>query len=482
MTFGKNRQSSWTVTIHPDGSVSTRLLVSAEDGFSELEGAIIEFAKDTVGGSVATNEVENTRRVLHAYDIRDHETGVFEGAASGGRALFLRRLFERVNGQAVETSLATAKPHEGLSHVRAAVEANHRFGTVLGHKLAEQALADGRNFFFSPTSIGTAWAMAANGAQGGTLAQMMAVYGTKLSDRELLAGLGAQAQALRLSGAAHSANALYGNRDVRLDEGFVNQIAELLGGQATTLDFGAPGSLPIVNGFVAKHTDQMIPQLLDQLDPSGVVYLINAIGTKVKWSEKFEVARTRDQQFRTPSGVKTVPMMSRTGQFRYFENNLVQGITLETEGGKVAVDFFLPRAELMDSGLAAFVELETLQRWGNGFDEGRKLAVAMPRLKLRYKQDLIPAMTSLGITAPFTDNVADFGRMANVGSFISLFLHEAVLELDEEGAKAAAATAVGTTRSLAPAVPTLVFDRPYVLSFRDLTNGEILFFGIVLNP
>jgi serpin B len=67
---------------------------------------------------------------------------------------------------------------------------------------------------------------------------------------------------------------------------------------------------------------------------------------------------------------------------------------------------------------------------------------------------------------------------------ISDVIHEAVLDVDEEGTTAAAATGVIMSRALAvPHPPTLMrVDRPFVCVLRDNATGTVLFAGVIRDP
>jgi serpin B len=66
-------------------------------------------------------------------------------------------------------------------------------------------------------------------------------------------------------------------------------------------------------------------------------------------------------------------------------------------------------------------------------------------------------------------------------------LHEALVEVDEEGTRAVAATAVMMEATMAlpgepPFVPEFRADRPFLFLIRDTKSGAILFLGRVLDP
>mmetsp|Transcript_14366 Transcript_14366/g.41899 ORF Transcript_14366/g.41899 Transcript_14366/m.41899 type:complete len:93 (-) Transcript_14366:572-850(-) len=79
---------------------------------------------------------------------------------------------------------------------------------------------------------------------------------------------------------------------------------------------------------------------------------------------------------------------------------------------------------------------------------------------------------------------ADFSRISEPPLFISQVLHKAVVDVDEEGTVAAAATAVMMTRSMPMQQPPfkLVFDRPFVFAIQHLATNTPVFTGVVQSP
>ena len=64
--------------------------------------------------------------------------------------------------------------------------------------------------------------------------------------------------------------------------------------------------------------------------------------------------------------------------------------------------------------------------------------------------------------------------------FMGMVIHEARVEVTEEGTEAGAATAVQMKKGPAPAVFTA--DHPFLFLVRDKRSGSILFLGRVVNP
>ena len=89
---------------------------------------------------------------------------------------------------------------------------------------------------------------------------------------------------------------------------------------------------------------------------------------------------------------------------------------------------------------------------------------------------------------PFDPNRADFsgitGRpLSEERLVISQIIHRAVIEVQEEGTEAAAATAIEMSRTSAPPNPEpFRVDRPFLFYILDYATGAILFQGRIVDP
>ena len=65
------------------------------------------------------------------------------------------------------------------------------------------------------------------------------------------------------------------------------------------------------------------------------------------------------------------------------------------------------------------------------------------------------------------------------GLWLSRVQHKAVMEVNEEGTEAAAATGVIGIRSMPP---EFTVDRPFFCAIRDNRTGTLLFMGAIVDP
>ena len=111
--------------------------------------------------------------------------------------------------------------------------------------------------------------------------------------------------------------------------------------------------------------------------------------------------------------------------------------------------------------------------------------VSLPKFKIQSTIDMNEVLKSLGIRDLFDEDYAD---LSNIGKlmpplFVSDVLQKAVIEVDETGSEAAAATVVkGRVSRVQKVFEVFKVDRPFVFLLRDLQTGMLLFQGRVTNP
>ena len=101
-----------------------------------------------------------------------------------------------------------------------------------------------------------------------------------------------------------------------------------------------------------------------------------------------------------------------------------------------------------------------------------------------FKLRLYNVLSALGMEGAFSAEQADFsGITGGRDLFISAALHQAFVEVNEEGTEAAAATAiVMAPTGLPQPIPLFKADRPFIFLIRDSKTESILFIGKVMDP
>ena len=349
-----------------------------------------------------------------------------------------------------------------------------------------QALRAGDgNLFFSPYSISTAFAMMYGGARGETAQQMGKTLHFDLPQAEFHAAFGKlQAHVAALSkGDAVTlalANSLWLNPSFTLTDAFTALVEQAYGANLFFVDFmqQPEESRAQINAWVAEQTRQKIAELLKSGDVNSDtrVVLANAIYFQANWRDAFDEKQTwnapfwisNDEQIETPT-------MQQTGAFEYGETDDMQILALPYAGDSVYMVILLPRAPDGLAKIEAQMSMKRVMEWLR-LTEKQKVVVALPKFALRFHCDILETMGAMGFTA-----VNDFSGMAEEPLTLSKVIHEAMVDVNEQGSEAAAATGAVMSRSMARH-PEFQANHPFAFFMIDVKTDSILFVGRVVNP
>lgn len=368
------------------------------------------------------------------------------------------------------------------------VAANNEFGFDLFNQLCAQD--NGKNTFFSPLSVATALAMTYIGAVGDTHLAMKRVlkYG-EMNHAEINQSGSALMSKLKSSDPKVElliANSLWARQGVEFNPLFMDRNRQFFGAEVAALDFSNPQSVKRINGWVSQNTKGKIPAIIEQIENDQVMFLINAVYFKGQWQKRFEKSLTLNRPFHLATGgTKQTPMMSQSGNYQYLRGENFQAISLPYGQGGTSLYLFLPDENSSLNDLLKDLSYQKWQQWMTSFRDSPG-DVKIPRFKMDYSRELNNALRALGMGVAFERGKADFsGIREQKDLFISQVKHKAVIEMNEEGTEAAAATSVGISiTSVRPVQQRFSFiaDRPFLLAIRNQETGAILFTGAIFEP
>ena len=348
------------------------------------------------------------------------------------------------------------------------------------------------NLFLSPYSISTALAMTYAGARGATAEQMASTLHLPLKSAELHSRLASLAEQLRGGGPGprcvmEIANALWLQKGLKLNGEFTSLMTSSYGAGANQVDFqgATEAARAAINDWVAKATQDKIRDLLvpGVLDAATRLVLTNAIYFKGDWLTRFDRARTAQAPFAVAAGAPVeVPMMALRHEFRFGEEDDVQVLELPYVGDSLSLVVLLPRDR---AGLSAFEKSLDSSRLTGLLESlsSRKVDVYLPRFELEAQFQLAEALSKLGMPLAFGGGADFSGITADEALFISAVVHKAMVEVNEEGTVAAAATAVVMSKSASrEEVPVFRADHPFLFLIRHAPSGCILFLGRMAVP
>ncbi|NLX63799.1 MAG: serpin family protein [Clostridiaceae bacterium] len=343
-----------------------------------------------------------------------------------------------------------------------------------------------KNVFISPLSISVALTMTYNGADGDTKEGMEKVLGFTGIDKALVnqsyKNLISHLKNLDKDISLNIANSIWIREGELINKEFITRNEKNFNAEVSSLDFSDPKSVDTINKWIEKETKGKIEKMLTgPIDSSIIMYIINAIYFKGEWTEPFKPEMTSKANFYAYDGnTITVDMMSRTGEYEYAKRNGYKAIRLPYGKNKTSMHVILP-----DEGvdINEFIENMTPEQWNiikSSLKKTRGVQLKLPKFKLEYGiKSLGSGLKALGMEKAFAAN-ADFNGIRD-GVYINDVLHKAVIEVNEEGSEAAAATVVVMATSAHVELITFIADRPFIFLITDDTTGTVLFMGKVLS-
>jgi serine protease inhibitor len=374
------------------------------------------------------------------------------------------------------------------------------------------------NLVISPYNALAALSMVTKGAEGNTREEMaQAFYGTdgkgldaaadgysKLNEEILKANKGQ----VELT----TANGVWTNQNlVELKDDFAADLKKTFGAEISGEDFGDPATVKKINDWAAKNTNDLITKVLEKLEPQDAAILASALYFKGQWTHKFDKNDTEEKAF-TPDGGAPLdtPTMHQdfwggdNGHLSYQSGKNYDAVALTygqlDEENNKAPTMRIVLARPREDGTAArdWLAAEAgkgVPAWldANAFETATG-SVELPRLDIKQRFDLIPALKDMGVKQAFeyatpTTPGADFSRMVKDGGealAISKVQHDIVFKTDEEGSEAAAVTTIGMSfaTSIGPSYPhfDMKLDRSFVFALQDVKSGAVLFLGAVNKP
>lgn len=350
------------------------------------------------------------------------------------------------------------------------------------------ATKDG-NIFFSPFSLSTALAMTYLGAAGDTAEQMGRVlHFEKVMDlhesfSKLIVPLNELSQSCKLS----IANALWLQRNYPLLQSFLDSVERYYKAPVNVVDFvnDLENSVRKINTWIEEKTEGKIKDMITKNDVDSLTRLIltNAIYFKSMWEIPFDPSQTKKEFFYIDESTPVeIDMMRLTTRFRYFEDETAQILQIPYANNTLSMIVVLPKKGIQLSFIEKELSLEKLRYWLDQL-EILEVQLYLPRFKVEQRFSLKEVLMKMGMVDAFT-NAADFSRMDGTKMLkIQNVIHQAFVEVNEEGTEAAAATAVIIGIKMAPKIPVVFrVDRPFLFFIYEKTNGVILFMGRLQKP
>lgn len=365
--------------------------------------------------------------------------------------------------------------------------------TTFAFQLFSKVRSGNDNVVFSPFSIEQALGMTLLGAKNETAKQLQ----RSLSFTQELGDPRVQALAVAMKSHTEKkelefqlANGVWIEKQGTFLESFLNGVKEGFSARLMQADFinAAQAARLEINSWVANVTKGKILDLLapDLVTTLTRLILVNAVYFKADWATPFnETASAKADFWEVESDKRTVTLMWKREMMQYSENSTMHLVKMLYRGGTTSMVVVLPKKrgtlEDVEKHLteSAFAELQSSSRHED-------VELYLPKFKVDQKQSLVEAFRRLGATLPFDPEKADFSGIDGTTSLaISEIIHSAVVETDEHGSEAAAATAVVMAdggRRIEKEPIVFRADHPFLFFILEESTGGVLFMGRVAAP
>ena len=346
------------------------------------------------------------------------------------------------------------------------------------------AEASGKNIMFSPTSLNFALGTIAEGAKGETKEILddylgtndFAAYAKEYLDK--IKAYNTEDESYGYQSKVKIADAVWVDNGLTLQEKFKNTVSDSFGAEVEAVDFSAAEkTCDVINSWCDKNTEGLIPKIItpDLINDNTGLCLTNSLYFESGWSgEPWNVSDT-EESFGKKEKTK---YMTCTGD-RYYENDKATAFGRDYANGLSFIGI-LPNDE-GDFNLED-LDIGGLLKSNPEYDE---VDCKMPKLNFETSTVLNDMLSSLGLENLFSSN-ADFSGIADQNVNVDTILQKTKLELDENGTKAAAVTAVtmecmSATVEKEPIIKAVELTRPFAFLIYDRSNDEILFIGKVIS-
>jgi len=408
-------------------------------------------------------------------------------AGFSGSKFYKGEMLKRSGNNSV-LSLSQEKKLESEPDINSVVNSSNQFAFDLYSNLKGKE----GNIFFSPYSLSTAMAMTYEGARGQTAEEIRQVFHYP-EDIEILrrgyAGIINQINKKDKKYELRTANALWAQKSYPFLPEYFKTVEKYYGGKVTNVDFvrDTENSRLTINKWVEEQTRNRIKDLI----PQGVItsltrlVLTNAIYFKGNWETQFPKQNTKEADFKVSADKKVrVPMMFIGGRkFNYTENEALQLLELPYAGNELSMLVLLPRNEL--SEVEPYLKPDKIQDLMKDMRQ-EEVDVYLPRFKFETKYLMggeKGILGRMGMPTAFSEMRADFSGMTGKPDlYITEVVHQAFVEVNEEGTEAAAATGIIMGAKAVLMKKVFRADHPFIFFIQEKRTGAILFFGRIMEP
>ncbi|KFW79765.1 hypothetical protein N305_03855, partial [Manacus vitellinus] len=232
-------------------------------------------------------------------------------------------------------------------------------------------------------------------------------------------------------------------------------------------------------------------RIQDLLEPGSVdlhtvLVLVNAIYFKGIWKSAFKEEDTREVPFSvTKQESRPVQMMFQNSTFNIgrVAAEKMKILELPYTSGELSLLVLLPDDISGLEQLENKISFDKLTEWTSpSVMEQKRVKVYLPRMKIEEKYNLTSVLTALGMTDLFSPSANLSGISSAESLKISEAIHEAYMEVTEEGTEVTGSAVVKGDIQESSESEEFRADHPFLFLIRHNPSNMILFFGRYCSP
>lgn len=351
------------------------------------------------------------------------------------------------------------------------------------------------NSLYSPASLEMAIGMLSEGASDTARKQILGYIGVDdyavlaealmkhadITNEEDTTAGGFEAYDSNYKTVLNFANSVWVNDKYSLNKSFLDKVQTSYRARAEAVDVEDPvGACQTINDWCYETTNGLVQKVVTEtmIVPDLSAILCNSVYFESAWWKPWSV---REGTFTNKDGsqVKLDDMLHATVNTYYETDNAVAFSKGYVSGATFIGILPNEGVDIADIDLAALIASETTD-----YD----VDISMPKLNYDFSSDaFIDSLKKFGIVDIFTENAKGLTNIVNESDdlFVSRIIQKCKIELDENGTKAAAVTAIAAMKSAAFVEPRPIkevhLDRPFYYLIVDDVDvpGTILFIGSV---
>ena len=272
------------------------------------------------------------------------------------------------------------------------------------------------------------------------------------------------------------ANSIWYDNSFKLIEGYADMMIDAYDAQIYETDMQMPATVDAINNWCAENTENVIPRIIDVVDPETLAMFINAFYFKAMWSNQFLVENTCQEEFRGENGNSLVNMMHTTINTNHYIDDEYEVVKLGFQAYNIEMAILKPMTDITTALSELNAEKCQLLLGSHPIAE---VALSMPRFGVESDIDLVGVLNSMGIKLSGTlENMLE-------GNGYGYFLpkQKTSILLDEKGVTAAALTYEEWSSGMPQEHPkvTMTVDSPFIYFIRNYRTGIVLMAGWVRN-